>query len=80
MADQYKRFTLLWAGHMVEVCFQGNWLNTGHWHIELRCPEQLPVTETGYRSHFLATSTSADEVAVRDFVSAWLDTAAQKPS
>ncbi len=80
MADGYERFTLIWGGRSIEVSYQNNWLNSGHWHIQLRCAERLPVTDTGYRSHFLATTTVADEPAVREFVTAWLDTAAERPA
>jgi hypothetical protein len=79
MGDKYERFTLLWAGHSIEVGLQDNWLHSNHWHIELRCAGQLPVTQTGYRSRFVASGTNADKTVVQEFVTTWLDTAAQSP-
>jgi hypothetical protein len=37
------------------------------------------MTDTGYRSHFLASTEPADEAAVSAVVTAWLDTSAQSP-
>lgn len=44
-------------------------------HIELRTEGRipLPVTETGYRSHFMAKSTVADHGGAVAFAVAWLD-------
>lgn len=48
-------------------------------HIELNASERLPVTETGYRSLFIAPS----EIALWDnpeaFVVDWLNEAAKQP-
>ena len=55
---------------------QADWLNSGHWHIELRCDEQLPVTATGYRSIFVPEAGFADEGEIRTFVTDLLDEAA----
>lgn len=77
MDDAYKSFTLAWSERDIEVRYQANWLNSGQWHIELWCEERLPVTETGYRSHFVPMAELADEAAIRAFVLAWLDEAAK---
>ncbi|MGR3662302.1 MAG: hypothetical protein ACU0CA_14145 [Paracoccaceae bacterium] len=44
-------------------------------HIELHTGHKtpLPVTETGYRSHFLASGTVAAHGGAIAFVIAWLD-------
>jgi hypothetical protein len=59
----------------------GHGLDTTHLEIESITPERapLPITETGYRSHF----TSPDAVAACGgpvaFVEAWLETESQAP-
>ena len=52
-----------------------NWLNTGYDHVELRADQRLPVTQTGYRSHFLHPEELAQFDGVEDFVRQWLDEA-----
>lgn len=44
-------------------------------HIELRTTnkEKLPVTETGYRSHFIPIGTTAAHGGAVAFVTAWLE-------
>jgi len=76
MRDGYETFTLVWSGCVVAVSYQANWLNSGQWHIELRCDERLPVTTTGYRSHFVSNDAFRDEGEIENFVQSWLDEAA----
>ncbi|WP_298921479.1 hypothetical protein [uncultured Roseobacter sp.] len=76
MREGYKTFAMVWAEREITVSWQANWLNSGHCHIELRCDERLPVTQTGYRSHFVPQGSFADEAAVAAFVTKWLDEAA----
>ncbi|WP_254368252.1 hypothetical protein [Paracoccus sp. Z118] len=44
-------------------------------HIEMRSEGRtpLPVTETGYRSHFMSKGTVAEHGGAVAFVTAWLD-------
>lgn len=44
---------LEWEGIAIAVSHTSNWLNTGYDHFELRADQRLPVTQTGYRSHFM---------------------------
>lgn len=68
---------MLWADLQILVRHQANWLQTSHWHIELRCEQRLPVTETGYLSIFVPQAKFADEAAIDAFVSDLLDEAAE---
>ena len=77
MANCYQTFELLWCGRTVSVSYQDHWLNSDHWHIELRCAERLPVTESGYRSYIAPCAEDAEEADVRGLVMGWLDTAAK---
>ena len=78
-AEDYERFTLAWEGREIEVGICANWLNSDSWHIELRCQERLPVTETGYRSQFVPSAAFEGQDDIRAFVLTWLDEAAQTP-
>jgi hypothetical protein len=73
----YETFDVTWRYRIVTVCHQANWLGTGHWHIELRCQERLPVTATGYRSLFVPQAVVADQNDLRAFVTDLLDEAAK---
>ena len=79
MTGTYTEFALRWQTHEITVSYQADWLGSGQWHIELRCSDPLPVTSTGYRSHFVPSGELEDEVAIRGFVVDWLDRAAQTP-
>jgi hypothetical protein len=77
MEEEQITFTLIWAERVVEVRCQPNWLNSDYGHIELRSTTRLPVTETGYRSHFVPGAAFSDEAYVRAYVERWLNEAAQ---
>ncbi|MEE9428000.1 MAG: hypothetical protein V3V25_07610 [Paracoccaceae bacterium] len=66
-----------WQGYAVFVTCTRNWLDTGYHHIELRCETPLPVSETGYRSHFIASDELDQFASPVDFVLEWLDETAQ---
>jgi hypothetical protein len=76
----YDTFDLFWCERDIEVRYQANWLNSDHCHIELRCAERLPVTETGYRSHFVPEGVFSGEDEIRTYVLTWLDEAARDPN
>lgn len=75
--DEYEIFDLMWSGRITAVCHQTNWLDTGHWQIELRCNGHLPLTETGHRSNFVPQVEFADQDETMTFVTELLDEAAQ---
>jgi hypothetical protein len=88
MNRNIETFRIEWNGIAVEIRWEPNWLSlassghdTAHIEIESVAPERahLPITETGYRSHF----TSPDSVAAYGgpvaFVEAWLETESQAP-
>ena len=55
--------------------------DTAHLEIESIAPERahLPITETGYRSHFTSPDTVAAYGGPVAFVEAWLETESQAP-
>ncbi|MFA5952597.1 MAG: hypothetical protein WC807_20220 [Hyphomicrobium sp.] len=66
-----------WQGMAVSIRHVANWSGTGFDHIEVqtilppRAP--LPITETGYRSHFLHGEDLAGRGGAVAFVTKWLD-------
>ncbi|MDO9223587.1 MAG: hypothetical protein Q7U20_07735 [Caulobacter sp.] len=79
-----ETFTTDWQGIALSVTFEARWLNSesaniAHLQVKSVGRIPLPITETGYRSHFLP----ADEVAAAGgavaYVLAWLNHAATAP-
>ena len=71
--------SIIWEGMTIAVSHKSNWLNTGYDHIELRADQRLPVTQTGYRSHFMPPEELAHFDSVENFARQWLDGAAKSP-
>jgi hypothetical protein len=76
---------LQWEGITIEVRYDPDWLSLSrplaHLEIEALDPVKspLPMTETGYRSHFCAPADIDAEGGPVDFVRAWLDHDARLP-
>lgn len=74
---------LLWRGVELQITFEPNWLQmprseerrVAHLTVTARLPERarLPITETGYRSHFLHPNEVADASGPVAYVEAWLN-------
>lgn len=78
MAEEgYETFTLIWEDREIEVSYQERWLSSEMWHLELRCAERLPVTETGFRSAFLPDDVFDNKTEVQEYVLSWLNEAAE---
>ena len=74
-----ETYNITWRGIAVEITFTPEKFGLVD-HIELRTEEgvKLPVTETGYRSHFVARGTVAHYGGAVAFVTAWLDEEAKR--
>lgn len=79
-----------WDGIRIEIKYEPDWLNmSGRYpieataHIEIRtiAPARfpLPMTETGYRSHFTCREIVEQEGGPVAFVLGWLDLCASEP-
>ncbi|UWR13357.1 hypothetical protein [Sulfitobacter mediterraneus] len=68
---------LTWQDIPIAISVDAEWLGGDMVHLEFRASEPLPITSTGYRSHFMARSAweEIDDLAVH--VLAWLDEKAQ---
>lgn len=73
-----------WQGITIEVVYEPNWLNIANRdsdlpsaHLDIRSvkPERapLPITETGYRSHFLHPEAIEEVGGPVAYVEAWLN-------
>lgn len=82
---------IVWKGITVEISYEPNWMGglteafgepLAHLQIQSVSPERaaLPVSETGYRSAFIAGSVITLEGGPVAFVRDWLDEAANYAS
>ncbi len=81
---------LVWNGRTVEVRYDPDWCSMSELgpgrqlaHLELQTTTPLmaplPVTDTGYRSHFIPVGIVEDAGGPAAFVHAWLNEEAHKP-
>lgn len=79
---------LVWGGITLSISYEADWLGSGargsafataHLEIWSIAPERspLPMTETGYRSHFLAQGVVEEAGGASAYVLAWLEHDAQ---
>lgn len=89
MTGTYDVYPLQWRGIAIEVRFASNWLNmaakgydTAHIEVESLDPERapLPISETGYRSHFTTAETVAAYGGPVAFVTTWIEEEAARPA
>lgn len=87
MTRSLQTFTALWRGITVTITYERDWLGVVrspqvcHLAVEATTPAraELPITETGYRSHFANPVEIDDAGGPVAFVIAGLDAAAQSP-
>ena len=74
---------LIWQDYVIDIRHVSNWHNCDIDHLEIKTasPEgaALPITGTGYRSHFLCESYIIDAGGAVSYVEAWLEEASQTP-
>jgi hypothetical protein len=72
-----ETFPLTWRGVSCRVSHQRDFIEKGWSHIELRVTSRkappLPITNTGYLSHFLAEDDLNAAGGPVAFFTAWLD-------
>lgn len=69
-----EKHNIIWRNVEIEITFTPEKFGMVE-HIELRTPykDKLRVTDTGYRSHFIAQGTASAHGGAAAFVTAWLD-------
>jgi len=78
--DRYTVFRAEWRGIRLKIRHSPMWSKAVEIdHIEVVSDKRvpLPITETGYKSHFLTLKQIADFGTPVYYVMAWLDHAAQ---
>ena len=78
MKSEYEIYHIEWQGIGVEVRWAAQWISSTVYpvaHLELVSDRRvkLPVTETGYRSHFTNREIVEDHGGPVAFAIAWLD-------
>ncbi|MFC3706259.1 hypothetical protein ACFOOL_16035 [Devosia honganensis] len=73
--------TIVWQGICLTIRHQPDWA-AGFDHIEITSERRLPfpISETGYRSHFLHGEDLKRYGDAQSFVTAWLAEAEQSPA
>ena len=83
----YESQTADWQGITLSVRYCPNWSDAiarvygeplAHLEIQSEGGEGLPITETGYRSHFVSPRSIEEHGGAVDYVIAWLDDEAGK--
>ena len=90
MSRSIEILTATWQGIDLEITWEPNWLSIGeelgmdtaHLSITAIAPDRavLPITETGYRSHFTSAATVESYGGPVAFVLAWLEESARAPT
>jgi len=78
--DHYAASRAEWCGIGLEIRHCPNWCAmVGMDHIEVVSVERvpLPITGTGYKSHFISPEQVAEMGSPVDYVIVWLDHAAE---
>lgn len=77
MSERYETFAMSWRGRALTVRWARQWgsENFPISHLEVRSDDgqPLPITETGYRSHFVGAESVEAWGCPTDYVRAWLD-------
>ncbi len=83
--------TTIWQGITIEISYEPSWLSASDdddapWrsaHLEIRSMSparaELPITETGYRSHFVHSDYIQRAGGPVAYVVAWLNAVAAEP-
>jgi len=85
MTREYEITRMHWRGIEIEIRWQPDYVvyddqtRMAHLEVESISPKRapLPITETGYRSHFTPIAAVQGYDTPEDFVAAWLDSASR---
>lgn len=81
-----EHYALTWRGIPVRIHYHPDAFGSGRSyhvsHLEIECPrsQQLPITDTGYKSHYTLAGTIESAGGPVVYVNAWLDAAARSAS
>ena len=89
MNGSTERHRSEWNGILLEITYEPQWLppsilgeDLAHLQVCSLCPTDapLPITETGYRSHFIAASAIAAAGGPVAYVDVWLTVESDAPA
>lgn len=90
MEDKYQIEIIEWCNYQIKVMYAYDPMRMAEYydepmsHIQIVTiePERaaLPITDTGYKSHFIPESNIAKYGSAKDYVLAWLNEAATSPA
>ena len=71
----YETFTLVWKGQALTLRWCAQWFGdvTAHLEIVTEDTRPHPISDTGYRSHFIHRQVVEDAGGPDAFVRAWLE-------
>jgi len=77
MAENKVIQTIVWQEISIEVTFEAQSFSESHCHLQVKADQALPITETGYRSHFMHVEELTDYKDHIAYLIAWLDHSAK---
>jgi len=75
--ERLETATLTWHGIEIQVSCKFDHPIEGFCHIEVKSAERLPITQTGYKSHFMPMVELEGFETHVAYVAAWLEHAGQ---
>lgn len=76
--DSHKTHKLVWRGKQIEVAYNPrSFAGSAHLQIRAKDSRPLPITETGYRSHFIDPQDVEHLGGPVAYVEAWLNAMAE---
>ena len=83
MKEDYEIYNITWQGIDIEIHYCPSWSSyaeTAHFKIRRQGDGPLPISDTGYRSHFINRDQLKSYNDPCQFMMAWLDHEAQSKS
>jgi hypothetical protein len=78
MEQEYQTYRLDWQGREIEVAYQPHsFAGCAHLQIRVRHGRPVPITETGYRSHFTSRGDVEQLGGPVAYVETWLNVMAE---
>ena len=77
MEEERTVYQMEWQGIAITITHRKTYPINDFSHIEVQANQRLPMTETGYKSHFMPNDALSEYDGVVDFVIQWLEATCQ---
>ena len=77
MEEERTVYQMEWQGIAITITHRKTYPINGFSHIEVQADQRLPMTETGYRSHFISDEELSGFMDAQDYVTQWLEASCQ---